>query len=140
MIRFVCIFFSGVIYNIQQGLSLSCVQCSNSESPSCQVSPPNPSTCNPEANYCLTLKEYTPSRQDDADANLDDSAGKLIFLARTCVQENAGDSCSTGMKGDTAVTVCRQHCRTDGCNQAVMCRIQPWLIIFTILLITGPIE
>ena len=25
---------------------------------------------------------------DDADANLDDNAGKLTFLARTCVQYN----------------------------------------------------
>ena len=45
------------------GLSLSCIQCSSVETPSCLVSPPNPSACNAEANYCLTLKEYVPSTQ-----------------------------------------------------------------------------
>ena len=46
---------------------------------------------------------------DDADAALDDTAGELIFMARTCVQENVGDFCSTGVKSgtQTAVTVCR---------------------------------
>ena len=35
-------------------------------------------------NYPLLLLVYIDT--DDADANLDDSAGQLIFLARTCVQ------------------------------------------------------
>ena len=45
---------------------------------------------------------------DDADANLgDDGAGSLLFMARTCVGENVGDFCSTGVKEGQAVTVCR---------------------------------
>ena len=50
-----------------------------------------------------------PVCADDADAALDDTAGELIFMARTCVQENVGDFCSTGVKSgtQTAVTVCR---------------------------------
>ena len=55
---------------------------------------------------------------DDANANQDDSAGQLIFLARTCVMEYAGDSCSTGLKEGSAVTVCISHCMQDGCNAA----------------------
>ena len=45
---------------------------------------------------------------DDADANLgDNGAGSLLFMARTCVGENVGDFCSTGVKEGQAVTVCR---------------------------------
>ena len=34
-----------------------------------------------------------------------DSAGRLLFLARTCVQESVGDSCGPGTKDGRAVTV-----------------------------------
>ena len=34
------------------------------------------------------------------------------------LQESAGDMCSTGLKSGGAVTVCREHCSTDGCNKA----------------------
>ena len=42
-----------------------------------------------EGNACDPSSYYFP---DDADANLDDSAGQLIFLARTCVQVRQGHS------------------------------------------------
>ena len=45
------------------GAALSCVQCSSLESPHCLEYPPAPTTCHKEAKYCLTLKEYQPSRQ-----------------------------------------------------------------------------
>ena len=56
-----------------------------------------------------TSTSTEPDCADDADAALDDTAGELIFMARTCVQENVGDFCSTGVKSgtQTAVTVCR---------------------------------
>ena len=56
-----------------------------------------------------SLKEYNPSLTDDADAARDETAGSLHFLARTCVGENVGDTCSTGNKSSTGkiVTVCR---------------------------------
>ena len=44
---------------------------------------------------------------DDADANFDDTAGNLILMTRTCVEENFGDFCSNGVKDGAAVTVCR---------------------------------
>ena len=72
---------------------------------------------------------------DDADANHDDDAGSMIFLARSCVELRSGDSCDTGMRNGQAVTVCRSvvfftpyspilifsphfrsHCEQDGCN------------------------
>ena len=65
---------------------------------------------------------------DDADANMDNTAGSLIFLARTCVKESAGDSCSTGLKEGTAVTVCNQHCREDGCNMATR-EVMPAVVV-----------
>jgi hypothetical protein len=40
---------------------------------------------------------------DDADANLDDSAGQLIFLARTCVQVGEGSRLYTLGKGTIIV-------------------------------------
>ena len=72
----------------------------------------------------------------------------MIFLARTCVQvliktlsmsirpyqyshslqEYAGDSCSTGMKEGSAVTVCRHHCMTDRCNTAQVERGVKWMV------------
>ena len=70
--------------------------------------PPAPAPCpGDHYRYCLTLKEYHPSLSDDADANLNDKAGSMIFLARTCVQDNLGDNCSDGERAGTAVTVCR---------------------------------
>ena len=59
--------------------------------------------------YHSTSTSTEPDCADDADAALDDTAGELIFMARTCVQENVGDFCSTGVKSgtQTAVTVCR---------------------------------
>ena len=44
---------------------------------------------------------------DDADANHDDEAGSMIFLARSCVELRTGDSCDTGVRDGQAVTVCR---------------------------------
>ena len=94
--------------------SLSCSQCATSpRTPAtlseCTLSPPSPTPCPQSASYCLILKEYNPSLSDDADAAMADSAGSLHFLARTCVGENVGDTCSTGNKSSTGkiVTVCR---------------------------------
>ena len=44
---------------------------------------------------------------DDADANHDDEAGSMIFLARSCVELRTGDSCDAGVRDGQAVTVCR---------------------------------
>merc|ERR1719430_300425 len=84
------------------------------------------------ASFCLTLKEYQPSRQDDADANLNDNAGMLTFFARTCAQYNVGDKCITRMKKGTshAVTVCRSHCNHDGCNSVAKMSSDYWQITF----------
>ena len=95
--------------------ALKCSQCatiSGSGSAAlqpCTVAPPSPSSCPSSASYCLILKEYNPSLTDDADAARDETAGSLHFLARTCVGENVGDTCSTGNKSSTGkiVTVCR---------------------------------
>ena len=98
-----------VCYLGERGDCLQCAQCSTAESPQCRVSPPSPSPCPPSSRYCLILKEYVPSLTDDADAAMDDTAGSLNFLARTCVGDNVGDTCSTGNKSRTGiiVTVCR---------------------------------
>ena len=53
-------------------------------------------------------------------------------------QEYAGDSCSTGVKEGAAVTVCREHCREDGCNVAAEKRAEWWgLILAAFLLWVG---
>ncbi|XP_023327386.1 uncharacterized protein LOC111700635 [Eurytemora carolleeae] len=88
----------------------------------CLHHPPQSIQCAHEAEFCLVLKEYEPNRQDDSDANQEnkenqennenqENAGKLMFLARTCVQEDLGTSCNPGFKGSRGVTVCRKHCR-----------------------------
>ena len=105
---------------------------------------------------------------DDADANLgDNGAGSLLFMARTCVGENVGDFCSTGVKEGQAVTVCRsvmagisiwdmiimpdshnefyrQHCDEDGCNSGprvsgpgLMISI-PWILLIRLLGLSRP--
>ena len=87
---------------------LECSQCNTLQSRDCSTVPPPPTPCpGNHSRYCLTLKEYHPSLSDDADANLDDKAGTMIFLARTCIQENLGDNCRDGERAGTAVTVCR---------------------------------
>ena len=99
---------------------LDCSQCATAPGTSaglqdCSVRPPSPTVCPPTARYCLILKEYNPSLTDDADAAGDETAGSLHFLARTCVGENVGDTCSTGNKSSTGkiVTVCRYlHTKT----------------------------
>ena len=116
------------------GWTLYCSQCSTAESPDCRRHPPSPSLCPPDTSYCLILEEYKPNLigecrlgicsevltlhiPDDADANLgDDGAGSLLFMARTCVGENVGDFCSTGVKEGQAVTVCRSGSGSHGRN------------------------
>ena len=49
------------------------------------------------------------------------------------LQENAGDGCSTGLKEGSAVTVCRQHCSTDGCNIAAGVTGGWWVAVGCIL-------
>ena len=49
---------------------------------------------------------------DDADANHDDEAGSMIFLARSCVELRSGDTCDTGLRNGQAVTVCRSPLHT----------------------------
>ena len=72
---------------------------------------------------------------DDTDAIQDDKAGHLIFLARTCVVAYTGDSCRTGQKEGTAVTICNQHCMEDGCNAARQANSQCIALLLTICLI-----
>ena len=43
------------------------------------------------------------------------------------MQEYASDGCSTGLEEGSAVTVCRQHCSTDGCNIAPGLRGGGWV-------------
>ena len=56
---------------------------------------------------------------------------KLLFMARTCIKYYIGDACEEGLKKVTKldenrvpgselinVTICREHCITDGCNSA----------------------
>ena len=125
---------SSLLSNLCTGWTLYCSQCSTAESPDCRRHPPSPSLCPPDTSYCLILEEYKPNLigecrlgicsevltlhiPDDADANLgDDGAGSLLFMARTCVGENVGDFCSTGVKEGQAVTVCRSGSGSHGRN------------------------
>jgi len=104
----------------QTGVGLECVQCSSTTSPQCSSDSPGPARpCSDEDITCLTLKHYTQNLQDDADANVNDHAGKRVKLERSCSEVWGDDGCDDGsdiIEQGRALVVCRSFCNISGCN------------------------
>ncbi|XP_023334231.1 uncharacterized protein LOC111705795 [Eurytemora carolleeae] len=100
--------------------ALSCVQCNTDVSAVCSLNPPPPRDCTSDSKFCLTLKEFDKVKDER----------KLIFLARTCVQDNSGDVCTEGRRGNKTIIICREHCGKDSCNTSEKCKIHYFLIFF----------
>lgn len=100
-----------------KGAGLECVQCSSITSPQCSSDSPGPARqCSEEDITCLTLKHYTQNLQDDADANVNDHAGKRVKLERSCSEVWGDEPCRDIIEQGRALVECRSYCNISGCN------------------------
>merc|ERR1712098_580565 len=104
---------------LPNGDCLSCVHCSSESSSDCISSPSSHLECEPGDAFCMVIKEYIPSLQDDSDANSGDTAGQMVKLERMCSKTDSSPECTVSRGSGVARVQCRSYCNTTGCNTGI---------------------
>eukprot|EP00094_Tigriopus_californicus_P013109 TCALIF_12677-PA protein Name:"Protein of unknown function" AED:0.12 eAED:0.12 QI:45/0.71/0.62/1/1/0.87/8/0/595 len=127
--------------------ALQCAQCTSELSPRCKENPGSPQECQGDMKYCITIREYLrndsrsifdedgghvpPTEDEDDDSFF--TRRSLVFMARSCVKFFGGNNCDEGVKEGQLRTICKEYCRTDGCNHAASAESHMAQLLFVLI-------
>ncbi|XP_059097337.1 uncharacterized protein LOC131891720 [Tigriopus californicus] len=140
--------YSLLVLILQEGVSaLQCAQCTSELSPRCKENPGSPQECQGDMKYCITIREYLrndsrsifdedgghvpPTEDEDDDSFF--TRRSLVFMARSCVKFFGGNNCDEGVKEGQLRTICKEYCRTDGCNHAASAESHMAQLLFVLI-------